>query len=149
MMNTLMKAFIPPKKMIDMFTLKVEVNQPIEMVSPKVPAKCEEYGFSLLTTYNYHEILENKGFPIKRKVWIYEICMAKTAALMLTSNPDFSIFMPCKLCVYEENGKTTISTMNMGIMLEAIKTDKGLYDNATSLFNSIKNMMNSFNNSPK
>lgn len=148
-MNTLMKAFMPPKKMIDMFTLKVEVNQAIEKISQQVPAKCEEYGFSLLTTYNYHEIVENKGFPIKRKVWIYEICLAKTAALMLTSNPNFSIFMPCKLTVYEENGKTIISTMNMEIMLEAVKTDKELYDNATSLFNSIKNMMNSFENITK
>lgn len=144
MMNTLMKAFMPPKKMIDMFTLKVKINQAIENISQQVPAKCEEYGFTLLTTYNYHEIVENKGFPIKQKVWIYEICVAKTAALMLTSNPNFSIFMPCKLSVYEENGKTIISTMNMGIMLEAVKTDKELYDNATSLFTSIKNMMNSF-----
>ncbi|MCF8396515.1 MAG: DUF302 domain-containing protein [Melioribacteraceae bacterium] len=144
-----MKAFMPPKKMIDMFTLKVEANQEIEKISQQVPAKCEEYGFTLLTTYNYHEIVENKGFPIKQKVWIYEICVAKTAALMLTSNPNFSIFMPCKLSVYEENGKTIISTMNMGIMLEAVKTDKELYDNATSLFTSIKNMMNSFENITK
>jgi len=149
MMNTLMKAFMPPKKMIDMFTLKVKINQAIENISQQVPAKCEEYGFTLLTTYNYHEIVENKGFPIKQKVWIYEICVAKTAALMLTSNPNFSIFMPCKLSVYEENGKTIISTMNMGIMLEAVKTDKELYDNATSLFTSIKNMMNSFENITK
>ncbi|MCF8347195.1 MAG: DUF302 domain-containing protein [Bacteroidales bacterium] len=149
MMSTLMKAFMPPKKMIDMFTLKVEANQEIEKISQQVPAKCEEYGFTLLTTYNYHEIVENKGFPIKQKVWIYEICVAKTAALMLTSNPNFSIFMPCKLSVYEENGKTIISTMNMGIMLEAVKTDKELYDNATSLFTSIKNMMNSFENITK
>ncbi|MBU2553324.1 MAG: DUF302 domain-containing protein [Bacteroidetes bacterium] len=149
MMSTLMKAFMPPKKMIDMFTLKVEANQEIENISQQVPAKCEEYGFTLLTTYNYHEIVENKGFPIKQKVWIYEICVAKTAALMLTSNPNFSIFMPCKLSVYEENGKTIISTMNMGIMLEAVKTDKELYDNATSLFTSIKNMMNSFENITK
>jgi uncharacterized protein (DUF302 family) len=144
-----MKAFMPPKKMIDMFTLKVKINQAIENISEQVPAKCEEYGFTLLTTYNYHEIVENKGFPIKQKVWIYEICVAKTAALMLTSNPNFSIIMPCKLSVYEENGKTIISTMNMGIMLEAVKTDKELYDNATSLFTSIKNMMNSFENITK
>lgn len=67
MMNTLMKAFMPPKKMIDMFTLKVKINQAIENISQQVPAKCEEYGFTLLTTYNYHEIVENKGFPIKQK----------------------------------------------------------------------------------
>jgi len=143
MMNTLMKAFMSPKKMIDMFTLKVEVNQEIENISQQVRAKCEEYGFALLTTYNYHEILENKGFPIKRKVWIYEICKAKTAALMLTGNPNFSIFMPCKLSIYEENGKTIISTMNMGIMLEAVKKDKELYDNAINLFKSLRDMINS------
>lgn len=131
------------KKMIDMFTVNIISNQSIETIASSVQGMCDKYGFALLQTYNYHEIVEAKGFPIKRKVFIYEICQAKTASLMLTSNPNFAIFMPCKLAVYENNNKTIISTMDMEIMLSAVKSDKALFDEATSLFNKLKLLMNS------
>jgi uncharacterized protein (DUF302 family) len=138
-----MQAVMPSQKMIDMFTLKVISNQPIEKIANKVQTECDNYKFALLTTYNYHEIVESKGFPIKRKVFIYEICQAKTASLMLTDHPDFSIFMPCKLAIYEHNDKTIISTMNMEIMLKAVSSNQELYSEATTLFNTLKSLMNS------
>ena len=139
----MMQAFMPTKKMIEMFTLKIESNKSIEEISEKVAIECENHKFVLLQTYIYHEIVENKGFPIKRKVYIYEICQAKTASLMLTSNPEFSIFMPCKLAIYENEGKTIISTMNMGIMLNAVKSNKILYKEATTVFDAMNSLMNS------
>ena len=139
----MMQAFMPTKKMIEMFTLKIESNKSIEKIAEKVAIECENHKFVLLQTYIYHEIVENKGFPIKRKVYIYEICQAKTASLMLTSNPEFSIFMPCKLAIYENEGKTIISTMNMGIMLNAVKSNKILYKEATTVFDEMNSLMNS------
>ena len=74
----------------------------------KVPEAFEKHKFSLLHTCNYHEIVESKGFPIDRKVYIFEICRTKTASVMLTDYPHFSIFIPCKLAIYENEGKTVI-----------------------------------------
>lgn len=141
MFQKLMQAFMPPKKMIDMFTYKIVSNQQIEQIAENVPVACEQYKFALLQTYVYHEIVENKGFPIKRKVFIYEICQAKVAATMLTDFPHFSIFMPCKLALYEENSSTVISTMNMEIMLNAVSSNPVLFREATSLFNTLKSLM--------
>ena len=143
MLQKMMQELMSPEKMIEMFTYKIKSTQSIGKISEKVPSACEKYKFALLQTYVYHEILESKGFPIKRKVFIYEICQAKTAAKMLTDFPHFSIFMPCKLAVYEDNGKTIISTMNMEIMLKAIDTNQELYNEATNLFNTLKLLMNS------
>lgn len=142
MIMKLMQAFMPAKKMIDMFTFKVISNQSIVKIAEHVQAECENHKFSLLQTYTYHEILEGKGFPIKRKVYVYDICQAKTASLMLADNPHFSVFMPCTLALYEDAGKTVISTMNMGIMLKAVQSDKLLYKEATALFSSFQSMMN-------
>lgn len=138
-----MQAVMPAEKMIDMFTYKITSSQSIKEISNKVPEACEKYKFSLLTSYNYHEIVESKGFPIKRKVFVYEICQAKTAAAMLTDFPHFSIFMPCKLAIYENDGKTVISTMNMEIMLNAVKANQELFKEATTLFNTLKSLMDS------
>jgi uncharacterized protein (DUF302 family) len=138
-----MNEEMTPEKMIEMFTHQISSNLPIEKVTEKVPAACEEKKFALLHTYVYHDIVESKGFPIDRKVYIYEICQAKTAAAMLTDFPHFSIFMPCKLAVYENNGETVISTMNMGIMLKAVSSSLELFKEATTLFNTLKSLMDS------
>ena len=143
MLQKIMEAFISPTKMIDMFTHQIVTDQPVEKITNKVQQECDNYKFALLHTYNYHEIVESKGFPIKRKIYIYEICQAKTASLMLTDYPNFSIFMPCKLAIYEHNEKTIISTMNMEMMLKAVSSNQELYGNATSLYNTLKSLMNS------
>jgi uncharacterized protein (DUF302 family) len=138
-----MNEEMTPEKMIDMFTYQITSKLPIEKVTEKVSAACEEKKFALLHTYVYHDIVESKGFPIDRKVYIYEICQAKTAAAMLTDFPHFSIFMPCKLAIYENNGETIISTMNMAIMLNAVSSNPELFKGATTLFNTLKSLMDS------
>lgn len=138
-----MNKEMTPAKMIEMFTYKITSKLPIDQVIEKVPAACEEKKFALLQTYVYHEIVESKGFPIDRKVYIYEICQAKTAAAMLTDFPHFAIFMPCKLAIYEDNGETIISTMNMEIMLNAVSSNPELFKEATTLFNTLKSLMDS------
>lgn len=60
---------------------------------------------------------------------------------MLTSNPEFSTFMPCTLSVYESGDKTVLSTMNMEMMLEAVKSNEELYNQASNLFKSFTQMM--------
>ena len=141
MIEKLMKAFMPPGKMIDLFTYQISSNQSIEKIAEKLPEACEQNKFALLQTYVYHDIVAGKGFPIDRKVFIYEICQAKTAASMLTYFPHFSLFMPCKLAIYEMDGKTIITTMNMGIMLDAIKSNQGLFEETTTLYNTLKALM--------
>ena len=136
-------AILPSKNMVEQFIIDMESSQPIEAIANKVPAACEENKFALLQTYAYHEIVESKGFPIKRKVFIYEICQAKLAAMMLTTNPAFAIFMPCKIALYEQGNKTIISTMNMEIMLKVIQDDAELFTQASVMFSTIVAMMNS------
>ncbi|HCE58808.1 MAG TPA: hypothetical protein DER09_13515 [Prolixibacteraceae bacterium] len=141
-----MNEEMTPEKMIDRFTYSITSEQSIEQVTEKIPAACEQNKFALLHTYVYHDIVESKGFPIQRKVYIYEICQAKTAAGMLTYFPHFSIFMPCKLAVYEDNGQTVISTLNMGDALNEIRSNQELFVEANNLFNTLKSLMNIISN---
>jgi uncharacterized protein (DUF302 family) len=129
------------ENMIEMVMHQTNSYLTAEQIAGQVEAACQKYGLALLQTYNYHEIVESKGFPIQRKVFIYNICQAKTASMMLTANPEFSTFMPCTLAVYEAGDKTVLSTMNMGMMLEAVKSNEELYNQASSLFKSFKQMM--------
>ena len=129
------------EEMIRMVMHQTESSLTAEQVAGRVEAACNKYSLALLQTYIYHEIVESKGFPIQRKVFVYNICRAKTASMMLTTNPEFSTFMPCTLAVYEAGDKTVLSTMNMGMMLEAVKSNDELYNQASNLFKTFTQMM--------
>jgi uncharacterized protein (DUF302 family) len=129
------------EEMIRMVMHQTESSLTAEQVAGRVEPACNKYSLALLQTYIYHEIVESKGFPIQRKVFVYNICQAKTASMMLTTNPEFSTFMPCTLSVYEAGDKTVLSTMNMGMMLEAVKSNEELYDQASNLFKTFTQMM--------
>ena len=129
------------EKMIEMVMHQTNSNLTAEQIAGQVEAACNKYSLALLQTYIYHEIVESKGFPIQRKVFVYNICQAKTASMMLTSNPEFSTFMPCTLSVYESGDKTILSTMNMEMMLEAVKSNEELYNQASNLFKTFTQMM--------
>jgi uncharacterized protein (DUF302 family) len=144
-----MKEEITSEKMIEMFTYVISSKLPIGKIVEKVPAACEQNKFALLQTYVYHDIVAGKGFPIDRKVYIYEICQAKTAAKMLTEYPHFSIFMPCKLSIYEDNRETIISTMNMEIMLKAVSSSPELFEETTNLFITLKTLMTEISGNKK
>jgi uncharacterized protein (DUF302 family) len=129
------------ENMVEMVMHQTESKLTAEQVAGRVESACNKYSLALLQTYIYHEIVESKGFPIQRKVFVYNICQAKTASMMLTTNPEFSTFMPCTLSVYEAGDKTVLSTMNMGMMLEAVKSNEELYDQASNLFKTFTLMM--------
>lgn len=141
MMKTLMKLFMSKEKLFEMMTYKVHSSKDISKVVEKVEAACEKYKFALLHDYVYHEVVESKGFPIERKVYIYEVCQAKVAALVLTDEPSFAPFMPCRVAVYEEAGQVTISTQNMEMMLDTLKDNEELYRQTNELFGTLKSLM--------
>lgn len=141
MISTLMKLFMSKEKLFEMMTYKVKSSNNISEVVAKVESACDTYKFALLHDYIYHEVVESKGFPIERKVYIYEVCQAKVAALVLTDEPSFAPFMPCRLAIYEENGKVTISTQNMQMLLDTLKKHTELYKQTNELFSTLKSLM--------
>lgn len=141
MLAKLMMALMPKKQMLKMFTITFKSKRSIQSIVDDVEVACAEYRFALLHHYNYHEVVANKGFPIDRKVYIYEVCQAKLASMMLTSNPHFAPFMPCRIAVYEEGDTTIISTQNMQMMIDLIQSQEQLHREAIGLFTALQNMM--------
>lgn len=142
MLKALMKLFMSKNILFDMMTYRVYSNQDISSVVKKVQSACEKYNFALLHHYVYHEILESKGFAIKRKVYIYEVCQASVAALVLTNEPSAAPFMPCRIAIYEEGKEITISTQNMEMMLNTFKGNTQLYRETSEVFGTLKSLLN-------
>jgi uncharacterized protein (DUF302 family) len=63
------------------------------------------------------------------------------ASKMLKQFPLFSTMMPCRISVYEDSGTIHIATMNLMPMIEMIKEDAELYDEAKDLYDQLMNLM--------
>jgi uncharacterized protein (DUF302 family) len=129
--------------LMKLFTYKIETSKPVIAVSEAFEGACGAHGFALLHHYVYHEVVAAKGFPITRKVFVYEVCQAKVASMLLEEQPAFAPFMPCRVALYEAKGKTVIATQNMALMLFALKKNRPLYRETTALFQTLKSMMQS------
>ncbi|MDP3129320.1 MAG: DUF302 domain-containing protein [Sediminibacterium sp.] len=123
------------------FTYQLTATKTVEEIAGSMAEVAQQFKFSVLHSYDFREILAGKGFPIERNVNVFEICRAPMASKMLAVNPSFAVFMPCRIAVYEENGKTIVSTMNMELAMESIKHNKELYTEAAAIYQSIQEMM--------
>lgn len=141
MLEMLMKFLLSKKNLLEMMTYNVKSTKEISEVISAVEPACEKYNFALLHHYVYHEVVKDKGFPIKRKVYIYEVCQAKVAALVLTEEVQFAPFMPCRVAIYEDESNVVISTQNMQIMLDTLDKKTNLYVQTNTLFNTLKSLM--------
>ncbi len=121
----------------------ITTEKSIDIILSEIQELAPKSGFSILHQYDFQSILEDKGFPIERKVWVFEICRASLASKMLTQFPIFSVMMPCRISVYEDAGKTHIATMDMIPMLESIKDKVELHQEASNLYAQVLDMIKS------
>ena len=121
----------------------IESPRSFDEVVSALPPLANERGFSVLHQYDFFTILKGKGFPIERNVYVFEICRAPLASKMLTYYPLFSVMMPCRISVYEDNGKTHIATMDMKPIIEDIAGNEELHNEASALYDQLLVMMSS------
>ncbi len=93
------------------FVYVAEANENFDDAVVSVLKAVEQKGWTIFQIYDLRERLKAKGFEQKR-LKIIEICSAKHANNFLNKNKLISLCMPCKINVFEENGKVKIASMN-------------------------------------
>jgi uncharacterized protein (DUF302 family) len=92
-------------------------GKPFEQAVAAVEAKAAENGFRVLHTHDVAATLAEKGFP-REPLKIVEICNAKYASQVLSRDVKIALMLPCPISVYVREGKTHISTLLPGSMVE-------------------------------
>jgi len=119
-------------------------SQSIEIVKQELEAKAKEIGFGLLKSYEFKNILEEKGFPIEKDITVFELCNPSGAQQALSEIAAISVYLPCRLSVYEDNGVTNISTIGFEDILNAVDVDERFKSFMTILFDNLKRVMHSW-----
>lgn len=103
-----------------MFHYTVETNQSIENAMVTLEEKLKEEKFGVLWHFDIRETLQNKGFEFDQPYHVMEVCNPKEAQRVLSENQMVGYFLPCKIVVYEDGGKTKIGMPRPTALIEMV-----------------------------
>lgn len=113
------------------FDYTVTTEKSFDDAVAAIERSAAENNFRVLHVHDVAATLREKGFqrdPLK----IIEICNAKYADQVLREDIRTSLMLPCPISVYAEGGKTSISTLLPGSMVEFFP-DAGIADVAKAV----------------
>ena len=67
--------------------------------------------FSIMQIHNLQETMVKKGVEFDRQCQILEICQPQQAKKVLEKNMSISTALPCRISIYQEDGKTILATL--------------------------------------
>ena len=123
---------------------KTQTQWPLDAVKTQLTEKAKQLGFGVLGSYEFKKILTEKGFDIEQDITVYELCNPAGAQEALKNVPDISVYLPCRLSVYEEKGVTTLSTIGIEDMLQAVEVDEVFKKHMNEIFQNIRALMNAW-----
>lgn len=123
---------------------KTKTDLPLESVKSQLEEKAKAIGFGVLGHYDFKSILESKGFPIEHEVTVYELCNPAGAQKALRAAQDISVYLPCRLSIYEDDGQTVLSTIGVDAIVDGVGGDEELKAFMMDIFDHIKGLMDSF-----
>ena len=121
---------------------KTTTQYPLETVKSQLEEHAKAVGFGVLGTYEFKKILQSKGYDIETDITVYELCNPVAAQAALDTMPEISVYLPCRLSVYEEEGKTVLATIGIEDMLGAVEVDDDFKKHMSEIFDKVRALMN-------
>src|SRR3990172_11015456 len=107
------------------FDYTVTTEKSFDEAVKAVEQETKNAGFRVLYIHDVTATLKEKGFEIE-PFKIVEVCNAKSAYTVLQVDMRIGLFLPCKINVYQKDGKTYISGMRPVVLPQFFpKTDLG------------------------
>ena len=97
------------------FDYTVTTEKSFDEAVNAVEEETKTAGFRVLHTHDVAATLAEKNFQIE-PLKIIEICNAKSAYTVLKADVKIGLCLPCKINVYQKDGKTFISGMRPTIL---------------------------------
>ncbi|MFA6920445.1 MAG: DUF302 domain-containing protein [Gallionella sp.] len=73
--------------------------------------------FGVMQVHNLKETMNKKGVEFNSECLIFEICHPQQAKKVLEQDMSVSTALPCRISIYEEEGKTVLATLKPTTLL--------------------------------
>lgn len=118
-----------------------ESSQPVSDVVATLQRAISDHGFGLLHEYDFRATLEGKGFSLDRDCHVLEVCNPKQAFEILTRDMGVAMALPCRISVYEDQGKTRVGMVLPTAMLKLVSENADLLSAAEAVEQTLKSII--------
>ncbi len=96
----------------------VKSSKPLEQVTRDLEAAVTRHKFGVLGIHDLKAKMVEKGVPFARECRVFEVCNPHQASKVLQANMEISTALPCRIAVYEEEGRTVLATIKPTRMID-------------------------------
>jgi uncharacterized protein (DUF302 family) len=96
---------------------KLSTDKTVSETAAALQGAVEANHFGVMQVHNLKETMAKKGVEFAHECLIFEVCQPQQAKKVLEQNMSVSTALPCRISVYEENGKTVLATLKPTTLL--------------------------------
>ncbi|WP_106497988.1 DUF302 domain-containing protein [Lentibacillus sp. Marseille-P4043] len=106
-----------------MFHYTVETTKTVDEAIGSLEESLKEDKFGILWHLDMKDTLQKKGFDFEQPYHVLEVCNPQAANHILSQNQLVGYFLPCKIVVYQDNGKTKIGMPRPTALIQMVEDE--------------------------
>lgn len=97
--------------------IKLSTDKTVSETGTALQTAVQKHHFGVMQVHNLKETMTKKGVEFDHECLIFEVCHPQQAKKVLESNMSVCTALPCRISVYEEEGKTILATLKPTTLL--------------------------------
>ncbi len=102
--------------------VKIPTNKTVSETASALQAAVQANHFGVMQVHNLKATMAKKGVEFAHECQIFEVCQPQQAKKVLDENMSVSTALPCRISIYEEDGKTILATLKPTVLLAMFET---------------------------
>jgi uncharacterized protein (DUF302 family) len=102
--------------------VKLSTDKTVSEAAAALQTAVQDNHFGVMQVHNLKETMTKKGVEFARECLIFEVCQPQQAKKVLDQNMSVSTALPCRISIYEEDGKTILATLKPTTLLAMFNT---------------------------
>lgn len=97
--------------------VKLATDKTVTEAAAALQAAVQANHFGVMQVHNLKETMNKKGVEFARECLIFEVCQPQQAKKVLEQDMSVSTALPCRISIYQEEGKTVLATLKPTTLL--------------------------------
>ncbi|HWI61767.1 MAG TPA: DUF302 domain-containing protein [Symbiobacteriaceae bacterium] len=97
-----------------------ETGKTVPQAIAALEAALPKRKFSVLWHLDMNAKLKEKGQETDRVFHVFEVCSAPHAKVAIETNLEVGYFLPCKMVIYEKDGKTHVGLLRPNLLMDML-----------------------------
>ena len=101
---------------------QISTTKTVADTATALQAAVQANHFGVMQVHNLKETMAKKGVDFRPECLIFEVCSPQQAKTVLEANMSVSTALPCRISLYEQDGRTWLATLRPTILLAMFDT---------------------------